>query len=256
MATMFGWYQNSEYDKVSSFETDGGASTEKLRETYLSNVRSNCTCISLFWWISNIILSVIIVGLLFALKDLRSTKAYDCAEEINHIIPEVSRHIVTFAPDSRYIRDRSSTSSEDDTLKSWLALVPRGLGFILVDKPEKYNLPPPIRMWNETVSNMTVYTTSVTHQLHCLHAIMTVYDSLSRNETNANHFKYWHMDHCFDYLRQSIMCCGDTALEGTETTFPEGVGGSDGWGARHLCKNYEELLAVLDEKRANDREWI
>jgi len=52
------------------------------------------------------------------------------------------------------------------------------------------------------------------------------------------------------------MCCGDTALEGAETTFPEGVGGSDGWGAQHVCKNYEELRAVLDERRANDREWI
>lgn len=39
------------------------------------------------------------------------------------------------------------------------------------------------------------------------------------------------MNHCFDYLRQSIMCCGDVALEGEQTTFPEGFDGSDGWDA-------------------------
>lgn len=41
------------------------------------------------------------------------------------------------------------------------------------------------------------------------------------------------MNHCFDYLRQSIMCCGDVALEGEQTTFPPGFDGSDGWDAVH-----------------------
>lgn len=31
----------------------------------------------------------------------------------------------------------------------------------------------------------------------------------------------WHDLHCSDYLCQSIMCCGDMALEGTQTTFPD-----------------------------------
>ena len=44
---------------------------------------------------------------------------------------------------------------------------------------------------------------------------------------------HWHMVHCFDYMRQAIMCSSDIALEGLETTFPDHNGGSDGWDSKH-----------------------
>lgn len=53
-----------------------------------------------------------------------------------------------------------------------------------------------------------------------------------------------HVTHCFDYLRQAIMCSGDTTLE--ESTIVPGldVGGiptrnTDGWGMTHLCRDWE-----------------
>ena len=52
------------------------------------------------------------------------------------------------------------------------------------------------------------------------------------------------------------MCCGDVALEGAETTFPEGKGGSDGWDARHVCKDYGEVYEYLKGVRATDHHWI
>lgn len=66
----------------------------------------------------------------------------------------------------------------------------------------------------------------------------------------------FHLQHCFEYLRLSIMCCGDVALEGAETTFPDGFGGSDGWDAKHVCKDYGQMLDYMDENRANDKLWI
>jgi hypothetical protein len=66
----------------------------------------------------------------------------------------------------------------------------------------------------------------------------------------------WHLQHCFEYLRLSIICCGDVALEGAETTFPQGFDGSDGWDSKHVCKAYGEMYDYLDENRANDRLWI
>jgi hypothetical protein len=30
----------------------------------------------------------------------------------------------------------------------------------------------------------------------------------------------WHINHCFEYIRQAIMCAGDVALEGAATRFP------------------------------------
>lgn len=65
-----------------------------------------------------------------------------------------------------------------------------------------------------------------------------------------------HIDHCFDYLRQSIMCCGDTALEGMQTTLAPGVQGTDGWGVTHVCKRYEEVIEFLEDHRISDQKAL
>lgn len=52
------------------------------------------------------------------------------------------------------------------------------------------------------------------------------------------------------------MCCGDVALEGQATTFPEGIVGSDGWDAKHVCRDYNQILGYLDDNRANNDRWI
>ena len=45
-----------------------------------------------------------------------------------------------------------------------------------------------------------------------------------------------HSTHCFDYIRQSIMCAADTSLEGKTEAGP-------GWGSKHECKDYDAVLA-------------
>lgn len=67
----------------------------------------------------------------------------------------------------------------------------------------------------------------------------------------------WHVMHCFDYLRQAIMCSGDVALEGMQTTFPDGKsGGSDGWDAKHVCRDYDQVYRFLTRRRALNDNWI
>ena len=77
-----------------------------------------------------------------------------------------------------------------------------------------------------------VYLQSMYHQLHCLRDLQRmVMSSLSRRtkesgiemeETAGEGERYpgregiynaYHAQHCFDYLRQGIMCAGDTRLE-------------------------------------------
>lgn len=117
--------------------------------------------------------------------------------------------------------------------------------------PSRYNnLPHPIDGYEGTV-----FTTSVTHQLHCLYNIFEVYASQASGHDIPKQMQ-GHIPHCVEYLRQSIMCAGDTALEGQHTTFPDGVLGSDGWDAKHVCKDYDAVYAFLEQNRANDEEWI
>jgi len=50
-----------------------------------------------------------------------------------------------------------------------------------------------------------------------------------------------HSAHCFDYLRQSLMCNADTSFEGKTEAGP-------GWGSKHECTDYEALLKWANEK--------
>jgi hypothetical protein len=126
-----------------------------------------------------------------------------------------------------------------------------GMGFQKIPDPENYHdLPTPI-VW----PNATVFTTSMTHQLHCLYAVVAVYSGMtSGHEMEEDH--HWHMIHCFDYMRQAIMCSADMSMEGLETTFPDHNGGSDGWDSKHVCKDYSKVREHLEGVRAYDDQEI
>ena len=57
------------------------------------------------------------------------------------------------------------------------------------------------------------------------------------------------------------MCAGDVALEGAATSFPsnengEDRGGSDGWDANHVCKDYGQVYEYLEKETINHLKWI
>lgn len=91
-------------------------------------------------------------------------------------------------------------------------------------------------------SDGPAYMMSVFHQLHCLSYVVEHYqqgyDGVQLEEEVAHH-----SSHCFDYLRQSIMCAADTNLEGENDAGP-------GWGANHECTDYDALLAWANEHGA------
>ena len=151
---------------------------------------------------------------------------------------------------AKYVAHPQTTSPVSFIFSSALL---EGLGYVQVHNPENYNnLPTPLESYPPGT-----FTTSMTHQLHCLYAIVETFAGMESNNTDKIRGDgAWHLSHCFEYLRQSIMCCGDTALEGQQTTFPEGIAGSDGWDAKHVCKDYNQILAHLEEQRVNDDVWI
>lgn len=95
------------------------------------------------------------------------------------------------------------------------------------------------------------------------HAIAKVYSTLRLPQDHPKYvamteYETWHVGHCFDYLRQSLMCCGDVALEGQQTTFPGDPkqSGSDGFDAKHVCKDYGEVFEHLKVSAVNRDHWI
>lgn len=152
-----------------------------------------------------------------------------------------------------------------------------------VNHSERYTLPPPIKQLGQDTYSIAVF-----HQLHCLvchlkpgmhhaylgyfliakqYSIMAVYDDLAAAKSNANNARddahsndhphkhvhvhtHDHVDHCFQYLRQSLLCCGDTALEGQDPRTDKP--GTDGTGAVHVCKDFDGIMAWADSRRLVD----
>lgn len=66
-------------------------------------------------------------------------------------------------------------------------------------------------------------------------------------ESDGNTHRHNHVDHCFRYLRQSLLCCGDTALEGQDPNTD--TLGTDGTGAVHVCKDFDAIRSWADGNR-------
>lgn len=197
---------------------------------------------------------------------------YQHTGDVNGIAPRFDQKIVTFQPSKEATASIGHPDQKEATNEFWQTFAPDGFGLVNLRDYSKQRYPhlaPP----TEADGGYNLVDTSMAHQLHCLHSIMEAYNdlALSANKTGSHmamghehhdthlrphilhptrspdgeklhhHDHSWHLGHCFDYIRQGIMCCGDTALEGAATTFPEGLKGSDGWNAKHVCKDYGQV---------------
>jgi hypothetical protein len=63
-----------------------------------------------------------------------------------------------------------------------------------------------------------------------------------------------HTLHCFDYLRESLICAADSALEPFRSPFDGGTGGDgiDGFGSVHQCRNFKQLFEWSERFRYTD----
>jgi hypothetical protein len=112
-------------------------------------------------------------------------------------------------------------------------------------------------MYFDYTGNKATYSIAVFHEMHCLMHISAYVDKLVMQIRNKDLMldegPIGHNDHCFNYLRNALMCCGDTTLEGqSQAKMFEDVPGTDGTGAVHVCRSYDEISAYADRKRVAD----
>ncbi|CAI0653415.1 unnamed protein product [Colletotrichum noveboracense] len=237
--------------KQADIEDGGGCATRRSR------CAKKCEAFRRWRWVFDTALMLVVVGLLVERRYLQSPARDKRLEPVGDL--------TGFAPEYFVPDDPKSLFTNASLQENWLKMVPRGLGYLEVKNPRAHsNLPVPLPEF----APRTVFTTSMTHQLHCLYAILESYAGLSVNGSAAvdmhSHIPEgtegadgpWHLQHCFEYLRQAILCSGDVALEGTQTTFPPGFTGSDGWDAKHVCKDPKQVYEYLDKNRALDDHWI
>lgn len=62
-----------------------------------------------------------------------------------------------------------------------------------------------------------------------------------------------HTRHCFEILRQSILCHLDMTLEGSTSAISNGT---TGFGHAHVCQNRQEAIDWMEANRVNNRRLI
>ena len=73
---------------------------------------------------------------------------------------------------------------------------------------------------------------AVFHQLHCLSTLLSSYGRIVIEKLPPKDLD--HDAHCFDLLRQSLLCAGDVTVEG-QTDY--GIG----WGTIHQCRDIDAV---------------
>ena len=144
------------------------------------------------------------------------------------------------------------------TKAEWMKLAPKGGGFVEIHDYQKYSLPPPMHFDEfEKLRGKDTYVLAAFHQMHCLFHMQMFIDRLAMQlragNTTVDEHELIHNDHCFDYLRNAVMCMADTTLEGQiEREGWDGEAGTDGTGAVHVCRSWDEVKGWAEKRRLYD----
>ncbi|KAK6420624.1 hypothetical protein LTR81_006359 [Elasticomyces elasticus] len=138
--------------------------------------------------------------------------------------------------------------------EAWSLMAPLGDGFILLPNSTAqgaYDLP-----LGQYTSRGQIYDISVFHQLHCLanirrhmFAMDAILDRNDRLEIDSLALKPHddHVYHCFDYIRQALMCAGDMTIEWPRTETDGSRFAVDGWSITHECKDWSAIIEFMKQ---------
>ncbi|KAI0975031.1 hypothetical protein F4678DRAFT_359986 [Xylaria arbuscula] len=136
----------------------------------------------------------------------------------------------------------------------WTSLLPQlGGGFVKVAEWQDHPLlPAPVVAPSDGTES---YNIAVFHQLHCLNSIAELVGELLPSSESSippeiRPSRRKHIVHCFEYLRLSVRCCGDTTFEGQGMTVS--APGIDGFGSWHMCRDFEAISGWATKHRAKD----
>ncbi|KAH8656689.1 hypothetical protein BGZ60DRAFT_472690 [Tricladium varicosporioides] len=190
-----------------------------------------------FFYILDIMLALAVGFLLFRRHTYKKVQEFDLNSDITGYVPQIDHRLVTFTKQPYFISNHSSLESLREG---------PGQGFVEMNEEltNNYAMPKEITWKKDGVEDRYLYGTAILHSIHCLYSIMAEYDALALGFKSIPRDTL-HMDHCFDYIRQSPMY---TSLAGEDF-----AGGSYQFEVVHVCKNWDQIYNCLDENRASDK---
>ncbi|KAL8991045.1 MAG: hypothetical protein Q9169_007963 [Polycauliona sp. 2 TL-2023] len=140
-------------------------------------------------------------------SDSKCNAVTDPLEPYSPALEAVHPVIKKFKPNLVY---QSETS--DAVEAAWMSILGEGGGSFIALSPEVS-----AKLGHESVESlwepgMQVYGLSMYHQLHCLNTIRKSFYREKFFSDMPNDRFHFHKNHCFDFLRQVIMCHGDISM--------------------------------------------
>ncbi|MCJ1310856.1 hypothetical protein MMC25_004524 [Agyrium rufum] len=180
------------------------------------------------------VLSFVFAGFIGYLIGLEAGKAKHIPPVLADTVPRVSIgwSRKTFVYDEKFSTAPPASGTAEP---EWDSLIPNGLGYV---------------RYPASAANLSVV--SAFHQLHCLYTLRRAYYSTSEpgliEDFDFGHDRNVHVKHCFEYIRQSLICSADSSIEPASP----GIDGFLGWDFGRQCRNYEELKDWAEQSRAFD----
>ncbi|KAJ3052070.1 hypothetical protein HK097_006917 [Rhizophlyctis rosea] len=179
-------------------------------------------------------------------KGTANTPVVETATVTKSPIPVFPKKTVTFVADPNLLSDDMFKSEEDTLhkLNKWLPLSTQARGYVQIPNYQSYSLPEPYTVAINMTHDGPAYMISVFHQLHCLSYLVEHFQQGYAGKPLDPDVAH-HSVHCFDYIRQALICNADVSLEGKPEKDTE-----RGWGHKHVCTDYEKLLEWANEHSA------
>nr|OQO19391.1 hypothetical protein B0A51_11265 [Rachicladosporium sp. CCFEE 5018] len=187
------------------------------------------------------LLVLLVVVLLF-----QSAYRRQHSEDDRHTpVPTWSRKPVPFVQNFTLLNEDMFADADTTahTLHQWIPLSSAARGYVSMPDWESWNdLKEPYTVRLNRMEEGPGYMISMFHQLHCLSYLVQHFQS-GYGGVNLTKEVAHHAAHCFDYIRQAIICAGDTTLEGKTEL-------GAGWGTSHQCVDHKEVLAWANSHSA------
>ncbi|KAL7815172.1 hypothetical protein V8C26DRAFT_131422 [Trichoderma gracile] len=252
------------FDKTAflSLRDDTDASTPSFAHRFLERAKMTSNVWTWLRWGTVVGLQTIMILLLCLkqggsrdpTKDLNGLAAggqfVETGGDINGLYKTLSHTYTYLKPEEdKFIPNMTSNDNRMEIRRNWDLLMPLGSGSVLI--PDYKNHPllgNPIT--DDPIRSGPLFEASWTHALHCLYYSVDSYHQLilygPSEEDNP-----MHAAHCFEYLRNSILCNLDMTLEGSMSTPDDKERGQP-----HVCRNREEAIAWIEARRMDDAQDI
>lgn len=111
-------------------------------------------------------------------------------------------------------------------------------------------------MVNASISTES-YSISMFHQLHCIMAMrQDTLDLLNQTAYHPASVDMEHNNHCYEYIRQAILCHGDMTLEPAQVVDGERIHAVQGWGVSHQCRNFDIIKEFSEKHGDGSHLWL